>query len=351
MPQFSAREYEVDSSEIFKPEVGNLSHVSNLADVFRSFGYSSDDRVDRRELCKMWGATKRDIEAEIMRLAHNNGYETAKKLRARLVSLRREFDALQTDTVRNSQAVQYEKFSLAEEEMKSKLMEETAELLNHTNHECHQLQAELEMSRAIENENLEFEISKLPVPRVMYSKRAIELKKAESELIRLAQYDDARKVSLMLEKLLPKEQEACTKKFDREIQQRRDVLARKQKYDAIKVEEKVKGLQFTGARMADKRHEIGVQRIKNHKTDMEHAHHHERRLRPEMSVKPSALWQKRPGYTATDAALRGDQLLHIARTGGKKALTASPPKQVFAASLTDKHDFFDHTKLPNTGTL
>ena len=47
----------------------------------------------------------------------------------------------------------------------------------------------------------------------MYSKRAIELKKAESELIRLAQYDDARKVTNMLHKILPVERKATRKKI------------------------------------------------------------------------------------------------------------------------------------------
>lgn len=35
------------------------------------------------------------------------------------------------------------------------------------------------------------------------------------------------------------------------------------------------------------------QRIKNNKNDMYHAHNLEEKLKPEMSVKPSALWQRR----------------------------------------------------------
>lgn len=349
--EYSQHDFEVDSSEIFKPDVGNLSHVRNLADLLKTFGYNPDDRVERRELCNIWATVKRDIEAEIVRLAHNNGYEHAKKLRARLVTLRGEFDGLQTNTVKSSQMLQHERFTVAEEEMKKKLKEESREVLGHTMEDCAQLEADLELSRRIQTENLEFEISKIPAPRVMYSKRAIELKKAEAELIRLAQYDDARKVSLMLEKLIPQEEKARMKKFDMEIERKRENLATKQKQDAIRIEEKVKGLKWAGTRQADKRSDIGLQRIKNHRMDMEHAHHHEKKLRPEMSVKPSALWQKRPGYQATDAALRGDQLLHLVRTGGGKPLASSPPKQVFAASLTDKHDFFDHSSLQNTVTL
>ena len=349
--EYSAHDYEVDSSEIFRPDVGNLCHVRNLADCMSSFGYNTDDRVERRELCNMWATVKRDIEAEIIRLAHNNGYEHAKKLRARLLSLRAEFDGLQTNTVAKSQVLQHERFTVAEEEMKKKLKRESRGVLDHTVEECAQLEADLELSRRIQTENLEFEISKTSTPRVMYSKRAIELKKAQDELIRLAQYDDARKVSLMLEKLLPQEEKARMKEFELDIQRKRENLSVKQKQYAVRIEEKVKGLKWAGTRQAEKRSNIGLQRIKNHRLDMEHAHHHEKTLRPEMSVKPSALWQKRPGYQATDAALRGDQLLHLVRTGGGKPLTSSPPKQVFAASLTDKHDFFDHSSLQNTTTL
>ena len=53
-----------------------------------------------------------------------------------------------------------------------------------------------------------------------------------------------------------------------------------------------------------------------------------------MSIKPSALWQKRAGYQATAAALRGDQLFGAAR--GKKQ-----GEHVFADTLIDKHNFVD----------
>ena len=36
-----------------------------------------------------------------------------------------------------------------------------------------------------------------------------------------------------------------------------------------------------------------TQRIKNHQQDMHHSHTMEAKLKAEMSVKPSALWQRR----------------------------------------------------------
>lgn len=45
------------------------------------------------------------------------------------------------------------------------------------------------------------------------------------------------------------------------------------------------------------------QRVRNHMKDMSHAHLLETRLRPELSVKPSALWQKRQVHDIDDALM------------------------------------------------
>ena len=343
--------YEVDASEIFKPDVGNLAYVKNLADAMHHYGYNPDDFIERRELCKMWESVKRDMEKEIIHLAHNNGYELAKKLRARLTTIRKEFDSLQTQAVSRSQTVQRSKFAEAEEVLKKQLDEEVIELKAKTDKECAKVEEDLNRFRKIQTENLEFEISQMPPPRVMYSKRAIELKKAETELIRLAQYDDARKVTNMLHKLLPLEESATKEKYDKIIAKKREGMATKQKADYVRLHEKTKGLMWNGTRAAEKKQHIGEQRIVNHRIDMEHAHLHEQRLRPEMSVRPSALWEKRRGYEATDAAMRGDQLLQVGRTGKLGSTTATPPKTVYAAPLTIRHNFHDHGDQDGTYTL
>ena len=74
------------------------------------------------------------------------------------------------------------------------------------------------------------------------------------------------------------------------------------------------------------------QRLKNHTKDMQHAHFQEASIIPEMSVKPSALSQKRPGYKQTGATYRGQQLTDFIR--GKHV-----GEQVHADTLVDKHDF------------
>lgn len=343
--------YEVDASEIFKPDVGNLAYVKDLADALQHHGYHLDDFIERRELCKIWETVKRDVEKEIVHLAQNNRYEQAKKLRARLTFIRKEFDSLQTKAVIRNQTMQLNKFKEAEEVLNTQMEEEIVELKVKSDLECTRAETELNLFRKIQTESLDFEISRLPEPRVMYSKRAIELKKAESELIRLAQYDDARKVTNMLKKLLPVEVNATRDKHMKMIAKRRKDLAEKQKADSVRVQEKTKRVRWNSTRAAEKVRHIGNQRLVNHKLDMNHAHLQEQKLRPEMSVKPSALWEKRRGYEATDAARRGDQLLQIGRTGKLGSLAASPPKSVYATPLTVRHDFHDHTEQDGTYSL
>jgi hypothetical protein len=75
-----------------------------------------------------------------------------------------------------------------------------------------------------------------------------------------------------------------------------------------------------------------AQRLKNHAKDMRHSHLQEARIIPELSVKPSALSQKRPGFKTTGATHRGQQLTDLVR--GKHT-----GEQVHADTLVDKHNF------------
>jgi len=104
--RFEEEDYEVDSSAFFKVDVGNLANIKNMADALAQYGYTSDDHIERREICKIYACVKQDVEAEIRRLTMRNEYTRAKALRARLVGIRSEFDALQTTEVATSHALQ-----------------------------------------------------------------------------------------------------------------------------------------------------------------------------------------------------------------------------------------------------
>ena len=87
--RFEEEDYEVDATAFFKAEIGNLANVKTMADALGEYGYSPEDRIERREICKIYGAVKHDMENEIKRLTKINAYVKAKALRARLVGIRK----------------------------------------------------------------------------------------------------------------------------------------------------------------------------------------------------------------------------------------------------------------------
>jgi len=244
----SYEEYEVDASAIFKQDVGNLSNVRNLEDCLSRFSYTPSDRIERREICLIYEKVQRDMEREINHLAHTCAYDAAKELRARLTSLRREFDALQTTSVSTTHADQKGHFERAATVMKRNLNIEDKMLADHINDECARLIADQELFHRIQWENLEKAISRIPTPRVKYSKRCIELLRAEHELIRLSQYDDARKVRKMIERVLPQEEKLFYQAHEDALEDQRRKLRDAQKEDLVRLDEKLKGLKWTNLR-------------------------------------------------------------------------------------------------------
>mgnify|MGYP007047844066 CR=1 FL=1 len=225
---YQEEDYEVDATVIFRSDVGNLSHVKDVSEALSEYGYNPDDLIERREICKMYSTVKNDIENEIHRLAHSNQYEEAKTLRARLNSMRAEFDCLQTNEVSNIHSNQLNSFNKGKNELRINVINDNNNIKNATEKECNELKEDLALYHAIQIENLELEISKMTRPRCKYSKRFIELIKAETELIKLAQYDDARKVRKMLEKILPIEEKNFYIKYDSVIADKRSNLLKRQ---------------------------------------------------------------------------------------------------------------------------
>lgn len=121
------------------------------------------------------------MEAEISRLAHSGSYADAKEMRARLSFLRSEFDSLQLEgarSVRNDQAALFDAGSgtllAMEKERQLKHKRETQKL-------CELVRADLSQTHQIQRENCEMELSRVHMPSPKYSKRLIELFKAEAE--------------------------------------------------------------------------------------------------------------------------------------------------------------------------
>jgi hypothetical protein len=139
-------------------------------------------------------------------------------------------------------------------------------------------------------------------------------------------------VRMMLKKLIPIEEKKFNAAFDADIERMRTNLANRQASDRIRSGEKIKGIRFADIRRREAEEKQELLRVDIHKHDMLHSHSVENKLRPEMSVKPSALWTKRPGYSATASSMRGQQLQDMVN-GKKKG------QQVFAETLVDKHTF------------
>lgn len=193
---------EVDVSAMFQQEASELVHVHNLESTLNKFGYTTGDRIERRELVLMYKKGKTvpsyqcctlpphqvspveaEMEAEISRRAHSGSYAEAKEMRARLTFLRGEFDNLQIEgarTIRNDQAVLFERGSKTLLSMEKQRQQEHRRA---TQERCDVVRADLAQTHHIQRENCEMELSRVSMPSPKYSKRLIELFKAE------AQYD------------------------------------------------------------------------------------------------------------------------------------------------------------------
>jgi hypothetical protein len=171
---------EIDVSNVFKQAASNLVTVSSLDDSLNRFGYSSDDRIDRRELVLMYSSIKGEMETEISHLAHDSAYDDAKKLRSKLTFLKSEFSGLQTSgarLIRDDQLVHFEKASgalIADVKRKNDLSYQEAL------RKCEHIRNDIAQLHDIQLEKLEKDISKRVQPHMKYSKRLIELFKAES---------------------------------------------------------------------------------------------------------------------------------------------------------------------------
>jgi hypothetical protein len=67
-------------------------------------------------------------------------------------------------------------------------------------------------------------------------------------LIKLCEYEEARKVRSMIEKILPEEEENFRREFDGRIEQRREHLRKCQSDDVVRLEEKIKALEWNNVR-------------------------------------------------------------------------------------------------------
>lgn len=71
-------------------------------------------------------------------------------------------------------------------------------------------------------------------------------------LIKLCQYEDARKVRNMIQKILPGEEESFRQEFQRRLDIKHKRLADDQRDDLVRLDEKLKTIQWNGLREREK---------------------------------------------------------------------------------------------------
>jgi hypothetical protein len=212
---------EVDVAEYFMQEASDLSAAEDLNGTLKRFGLCIDDRINRRELVLMFRAVNKEMEKEIYRLANNNKYADAKEMRSRLARIRSEFDSLQTTVVNKNQTDQYDFLERAISEINADLSSTHRLQATAIRRRTSSMEDDQRIMNEIEWENLELSLSRITRPSVKFSKRVIELLKTENGLIKLNQYDEARKVRLLLDKLIPGESEKFNMSFDAMLELKR----------------------------------------------------------------------------------------------------------------------------------
>lgn len=337
---------EVDVSTILKQPASELTNVKNLDSTLEKFGYRKDDRIDRRDVVKMYTSVENQMEKEIKSFARTGQYSNAKEMRGRLDNLRKEFDNLQTSAVNRMKEDQFVAFEKGSKDLKVALVGTLKCEKMKLDEGIDQMMDNLENTHQIQVENLEKELRRIPRPAMKYSRRLIELFKAEEGLIKLDDFEEARKVRVVIDRMLPKEERRFYKAFDDKLALRLQQLKDNQSDERARLMEKTKGMQWTEARRREKELKILDQKVLNNSKDMGHAYHLVERLKPEMSIAPSALWQKRENYDTTHSTMRGSQMLNKVRSGGEST-AASSNKGVYAASLVERHNFL----APLNGTM
>jgi hypothetical protein len=304
---------ELDATTIFKQDADQLTTVQDFEDALSRFGFTKDDKISRRELVGIFTQVQDAMKPEIFRLANSGRYGEAKEMRARLINLRAAFDDLQLGGAAKIRREQQELFEKGSSELTRKLQDHhsqnIAELEDKFSHES----TKHNLFRDIQTTKLEQTISKIERPNMRYSKRLIELFRAEYNLNKLKQYDEAIKVRRMIDKLLPIEEKRFYDNFENSIRRQRQELASTQEYENNRFEEKLKAIEWREIRKREQEANVTQQRIKNNLKDMSHTHLLESRLKAEMVIKPSALWQHRDNYDYTSSSLRGQQLLDNVR--------------------------------------
>jgi hypothetical protein len=318
-----------------KRDLGHLNTVQNMKEAFERFDYKEDDVLPRREQVKMFRMIEEEMKREINDLCcqeRMDAYDKGKELSQRLSMLQDGFAGLQTKEMERVQQTQSTHFRRAHKYLTNTIAEKHKAEHERVNQVVTDKIDDVAQLHDIEQENLELELSLTKKPRMKFSRRLLELKKAESELIKLSRFDEAKNVRRMINKVQPTEIQQFDKEFEDRLDARRRKLSKWHESDTKRNDELVSAIRWKNIQNCNTEKTTTEWRLRQHEHDMDHSHVMDRHKSPELSIHPSHLLQRRASYEHTGASLRGTQLLGAVK--GKKKNQA-----VFVAGLCDIHSF------------
>ena len=326
----------------FDQASSDIESLKTVRDAYMLFGLNPDDRTHRREQVKMWKHIEAAMLDEIATLTGSGRlecYDRAKALNNALENIKQGFKGLQTEELDRTQEAQRVAFEKARHKLGKAVA--ASEDVRKAEQEklCARLGDDLAALQAIERENLSHEMAIQVPSKCRFSKRVLELRRAESGLSRLHRFDEAKNVRRMIDRIEGPEKRAHAKALSEAAQKTRDKLRTAQESQSKRLHERLGETRWAATRRADRDAKRERQRVKNLDLDMTQANALDRHRKPELVVHPSALLQKRAHHDLTSSTLNGKKLLDSVL--GKKKDEA-----VYVAPLCGDHVF----ERPKSGT-
>jgi hypothetical protein len=240
-------------TDTFKPgRLTALATVRDIDDALSRYNLDRNDRIGRREQVQMYREIEDNMRREMRDLSSTRRYDEADELVSRLERLRNEFEQLQRAAEARSMKEQVHIFEEASGKLLDRTRTESVALSRRVEHVCNELQETTHRLHDIQRENLELEIRRMPIPRIKYSKRCQELLHSERSLIALREFEEAKKVRRMLDRIQPQEEQRFRASIDAAIARKRKALADRQAADLRKLDEKLKIIQWSNKREQEK---------------------------------------------------------------------------------------------------
>ena len=159
---------------------------------------------------------------------------------------------LQTKEMERTQTTQNSHFRRAHKYLTNSIAEKHRKQHDAINSLVNDKVCDLEQLHEIEDENLALELQLTKKPRMKYSRRLLELQKAESSLIKLSRFDEAKNVRRMIDKIQPREIELFDKEFSDRLDARRRKLAKLHESDTKRNDELVSAIRWKNIQDCDK---------------------------------------------------------------------------------------------------